>query len=181
MRKLSGILILFLASVGLGESRSEIMEKLDRTDFKHNKNGVESTRALEEKATDIYAGSKKTGFYEFDSDVQRSNVIAKTIVSSLTGPKRRDNVLVLHLSCTIPDSMVAFNLRNKDIVWNLRNKKLTGSSQTDGEGFLRIRFSSSGSVKRESISLNIKNTIANVDLSTGPYELFFPEEICKSK
>lgn len=172
-------LILSLANGAFAESRGEI-GKLDRAEFRHNKNSVQNARAIEEKVTDIYAGSKNLGFYEFDSEIHGSNIIANTITSALSKPKKYDNVLVLRLSCTMPDSMVAFSLKNKDIVWNLKNKKITGSSQTDGEGFLRIRFSSIGSVKHENISINIKNIITNIDLSAGPYELFFSEEICKS-
>ncbi len=181
MRKLAFILVVCFAADGFSESRNEIMDKQDRSDYNYHKNGLENMRAADKKAADIYASSKAPGFYEFDPDTQRSNAIAKTITSALSKPRKYDNILVLRLSCIIPDSIITLNVRYKDVTWNLEENKIKGSSQTDGEGFLKIRFSSDGSIKGKTISINLKNISKNIELGAGPYEIFLPEESCKSK
>jgi hypothetical protein len=136
-----------------------------------------------------HATSKSLGFHENRSGEAAKDVIAGVIADAISAPYY-ESVLVLRVSCEVPNSIVLLYPRFKDMSWELEKDKAgepklkytsKGTSQSDAEGFYRLRFSTKGSISQKRITLKFGEAEHTLKLAEGPYELSLPEPFCKNK
>lgn len=56
-----------------------------------------------------------------------------------------------------------------------------GEVEIDSKGFARIRFNAVGSIKEKIIKIEIDETLKEIPLGKGPYEIFVTENVCTKK
>lgn len=90
--------------------------------------------------------------------------------------------LKLKVACIDKQLPISNIPSNKNLKWNLKladDKVLSGDSRTDNQGIVSITINTKDSLANKKIQIELKDTIENIDLSKGPFEVLFPLEACK--
>lgn len=176
-----------LFNMANAETRGEILEKNDKSDFAYSSHSQDQLNDRKSINLINIADFKKLGFYEVKDSTSKSDHVLQVIVSAYTKPPEVTGVLVVRIYCLIPDSIIPISPRYKTVKWSIKSedsetekrRDLLGEVQTDGEGFVRIQISSSGSVLGRKVILNIAGKTSEIELGKGPYEVFIPENACR--
>lgn len=175
-----------VTSRGFAETRSEIRERQDESNFQYNIKSGDRFHENEKAFGEALAKSQSLGLIE-KSDVppvsDKPEGGAVTFKSAAT-----DVLLVLRFSCDLEDSPFPQYMRYRTAQWEILqsqgvkgSKNLTGEAQSDAQGYVRIGFASKESVRGKKMKLKIGEEQREIELGAGPYELFFPEKVCFSK
>lgn len=178
--------LMFVSTQAYAETRQEIRERQDESNFQYNIKSGERFHENEKAFGEALAKSQALGLTE-KSDVpptsDKQDAGAVVFRSSST-----DVLLVLRLSCDLEDSPFPQYMRYRTAKWSIPvgkssggGKDLVGETQSDSQGYVRIGFASKESVRGKKMKLEIGDIQKEVELGVGPYELFFPEKVCFSK
>lgn len=148
--------------MALAETDSENREKMKRYDAQMKqrddlvKAGVTTYRTL--------------GFH------QTSSLDLKPPIS----PETFHTQLVLRFSCDQKDPAHPLVPKFKNVKWKIldRDLKLSGESQTDGEGCLVIETNTDKQIATRKIEISVGSFKKVMEIGMGPKELFLNEENC---
>lgn len=183
------ILSLFLALFGFGQQRLAASQDVHYQTMEQKvqeEQGQENQR--QQMVTEQHIKEKNPGFFQHTSDKPQVTIAGAIVDTASTS--YYESILVLKVSCEAMGSIVKLPPRFKNISWKLEKDEKAdkgikytseGQSQTDGDGFLRIRFSTQGSISDKKIFLKLGAIENSFVLYQGPHEITVPESFCKNK
>lgn len=178
--------VMFVSVQVFAETRQEIRERQDESNFQYNIKSGERFHENEKAFGEALAKSQVLGLTE-KSDVPPTSDKPDT-GSVVFRSSSMDVLLVLRFSCDLEDSPFPQYMRYRSAKWSIPGVKgangganLAGETQSDSLGYVRIGFASRESVRGKKMKLEIGDIQKEIELGVGPYELFFPEKVCFSK
>ena len=181
------ILVLFVYLTSNAQTIGEIHDQADPSDFRYNTKAGERLNEQNRNASEIMATGNVPGFYEFNQNTMKGDPLGNVILSTAIGPTQYDNVLIFKLICEIQNSIIPINYRNKSVKWKPKftlpkeDKPSWKDTQTDNNGYFKIRFLSNGSAKGKTLELQIRNRVVQVNLQDGPFLYSLSEEECLNR
>lgn len=177
---------MLVSSQVFGETRQEIRERQDESNFQYNIKSGERFHENEKAFGEALANSQALGLTEKS---EMPPISDKPEVGSVVfKSSSTDVLLVLRFSCELDDSPFPQYMRYRTAKWSIPEvksssggKSLSGETQSDTQGYARIGFASRESVRGKKMKLQVGEIHKEIELGVGPYELFFPEKVCFSK
>lgn len=173
-----------VCSLGLTESRQEIMRLQDRNNSTRKMEEGNEWHFKQKEMAQIFSSSEKPGFYQNDGQTLKDNSVVDSLTEALSKDREVDNVLILKFSCSTEESFISYSPRYKNLDWEISGispkEKIKGTISIDHNGIGRIRFSSLGKVGSRKIKIKVGAWTINIILDSGPYTFDLNEKDCRA-
>lgn len=178
---ISFIVVLFYYSLAYTESRDTIRQNEINKDLK---NSATIDFSKEKTKNSLIPSEDSIGLMRINIGSEKDFSALDLLVDAVTSKDKFRYRLTMKITCSDDNSVFQTPVKNQIIKWTIKfdsDNNFKGEFQVNRDGLATILFDAPSVIIDQNINLHIKNQSKTVSLKNGPFDIHFPEEVCKNQ